>query len=177
MSDKVVPITNEVSNDIIDVDLSITKKKKFRFDKDNNRILELNVSDMNIIRRTSEAYPKLQELQSKAANIMDGIELPEDATENEEVVSESINTMAERLSEIDNEMRDLIDYIFNAEVSKVAAPEGSMYDPFEGQYRFEHIIALLINQYESNLSTEFKKMEKQFNKHTAKYTKSRSRGK
>lgn len=162
-----IPMDRQNVNDVIDLDLSVTKKKKFRFDKDDSRILELNVSDMGIISRISEAYPKLQAQQEKASKIMEGISVDEDSTE----ISDGIKTMSERLKDIDKEMRELIDYMFNANVSEVVAPDGSMYDPFEGRFRFEHIITLLMKQYEDNLQTEFSKMEKQLNKHTAKYTK------
>lgn len=161
----------DVDNDIIDLDLSVTKKKKFRFDKDNSRILELNVSDMGILERVSVAYPKLKALQEKAGKLMDGISstLPEST---DDAVNE-VSTIAERLKKVDAEMRELIDYMFAANVSEVAAPDGSMYDPFEGSFRFEYIITLLIGQYEANLKKEYAKVEKQFNKHTSNYTKGR----
>ena len=75
---KVNPTPNTVNNNIIDLDLSVTQKKKFRFDKDDNRILELNVSDMNIIGRISETYPKLNELNEKASKLMEGININEE---------------------------------------------------------------------------------------------------
>lgn len=167
MNAKVNP-TSQAVNEVIDLDLSVTKKKKFRFDKDDKRILELNVSDMNILGRISETYPKLNELSTKAGKLMEGIELDE---EDIEASMESTSTVAERLKVIDTEMRELIDYMFNAEVSAVASPDGSMYDPFQGSFRYEHIVTVLIGQYENNLQSEFNKMEKQMKKHTAKYKK------
>ena len=168
MNVKPNPTSKAVNNDIIELDLSVTKKKKFRFDKDDSRILELNVSDMNILGRISETYPKLNELSDKASKLMEGIDIDEEDIESSMA---SAGTMAERLKAIDTEMRELIDYMFNADVSAVAAPDGSMYDPFQGSFRYEHIINLLIGQYENNLQSEFGKMEKQLKKHTAKYTK------
>ena len=156
------PILNH--NEIIDLDLSITKKKKFRFDKDDNRIVEINTSDMNLMQRVSEAYPKLQELQNKASKLTDGLDLETDGA------IDGIATMAERLSAVDAEMRNMLDFMFDAPVSKAAAPSGSMYDPFNGSFRYEHIIALVMKQYEDNLQSEFSKMEKQLKKHTDKYT-------
>lgn len=166
-------VNNEVNEDIIDLDLSVTKKKRFRFDRDNNRIIELNTSDMNILTRMSEAYPKLKAQQEKASKLMEGIEIPEDEDEGEvsETILDDVATISERLKNIDKEMRDLIDFMFNAPVSAVAAPDGSMYDPYEGSFRFEYIITLLVKQYENNLQAEFDKMSKQMQKHTAKYTK------
>lgn len=174
MSKKKISQTDVVANeteDIIDLDLSVTKKKRFRFDKDNNRILELNTSDMNILARMSEAYPKLKEQQEKAAKLMEGIEIKDDETVTDSEVAEDMITVGERLRAIDKDMRDLIDFMFNANVSEVAAPDGSMYDPYEGSFRFEYIITLLIKQYENNLHSEFTKMSRQMEKHTAKYTK------
>ena len=158
------PTFNIANNDVIDLDLSITQKKKFRFDKDDNRIVEINTSDMTLMQRASVAYPKLQELQTKASKLTDGVNLDEDSA------LAGITTMAERLSTVDTEMRELIDYMFDAPVSAAAAPEGSMYDPFNGSFRHEHIIAVVMQQYENNLQSEFKKMEKQLKKHTDKYT-------
>jgi hypothetical protein len=165
------PVTVPVEDDFIDIDLSVTRKKKFRFDKDNSRIVELNTSDMNILARMSEAYPKLKEQQEKAAKLMEGIELTDDEDALEAEVTTGMMTVAQRLKVVDKDMRDLIDFMFNAPVSAVAAPDGSMYDPYEGSFRFEYIITLLIKQYENNLEKEFSKMAKQMEKHTAKYTK------
>lgn len=176
MSKKKISQTDvaNVNEDIIDLDLSVTRKKRFRFDGDNNRILELNTSDMNILARMSEAYPKLKEQQEKAGKLMEGIEVRENDEEvTDAEVTKDMLTVSERLHVIDKEMRDLIDFMFNASVSAVATPDGSMYDPFEGSFRFEYIITLLIKQYENNLQSEFSKMTKQMEKHTAKYTKGR----
>lgn len=158
------PTFNAVNNEIIDLDLSITQKKKFRFGKDDNRIVEVNTSDMNLMQRVSVAYPKLQDLQTKASKLTEGINIEDGEALND------LTTMAERLEAIDTEMRSLIDYMFDAPISAAAAPDGSMYDPFSGSFRFEHIIAIMMKQYEDNLQSEFNKMEKQLKKHTDKYT-------
>ena len=162
------PTLKTVTNDVIDLDLSVTKKKKFRFDKDDNRIVEINTSDMNLMQRVSEAYPKLQELQTKASKLTEGLNVENE--ESEFAAIEDIATMAERLSAVDAEMRELLDYMFDAPVSAAAAPSGSMYDPFNGSFRYEHIITVVMKQYEDNLQSEFSKMEKQLKKHTDKYT-------
>lgn len=166
MAEELFP-TPTVNADVIDLDLSAIRKKKFRIDGDDNRILELNVSDMNLLSRVSEAYPKLNALQEKASKLMEGIETKDDDTI--AGILKDVGTIAERLAEVDAEMRKLVDYIFDANVSELTAPDGSMYDPFGGRFRFEHIISILMDQYESNLQSEFKKMEKQLKKHTNKY--------
>ena len=82
-----------------------------------------------------------------------------------------MQTVADRLKTVDAEMRDLIDFMFDSDVSSKAAPDGSMYDPFNGSPRYEYIITVLMKQYETNLQAEYKKIESQLSKHTAKYTK------
>lgn len=147
-----------VNNNVIDIDLSITRKKRFRIDGDDNRIIELNTSDMTILNRLDEADKQLRELADKATFGMS--ENGED--DNADVVKELLAT--------DKQMRDIIDYLFDAPVSDVCAPDGSMYDPFNGKYRFEHIMETLFTLYEKNITEEIKKMRKNVQKHTGKYT-------
>lgn len=148
-----------VNNNIVDIDLSITRKKRFRIDGDDNRIIELNTSDMTILNRLDEADKQLRELADKATFGMS--ETGED--DNADAVKELLAT--------DKQMRAIIDYLFDAPVSDVCAPDGSMYDPFNGKYRFEHIMEILFALYEKNISEEIKKMRKNVQKHTDKYTK------
>lgn len=147
-----------VNNNIIDLDLSVTRKKRFRIDGDDNRIIELNTSDMTILNRLDEAERRLTEL-AKYANF----EVSDDEQENADRVTELLAT--------DKQMREIIDYLFDSEVADICAPDGSMYDPFNGKYRFEHIMEILFTQYEKNISEEIKKMRKNVQKHTDKYTK------
>lgn len=163
-----IPTPSTVNDNVIDLDLSVIVRKKFRFNKDDSRILELNTSDMNILARISETYPKLNALQQKAAKLMDGLDNGE--RENPEDIMNDVSVMAERLKAVDTEMRGLLDYMFDSNVSEITAPDGSMYDPFNGSFRFEYIITLLMKQFEDNLQSEFKKMERQLKKHTDKYT-------
>lgn len=162
------PTFNTVNNEVIDLDLSVTRKKKFRFDKDDTRVVEVNTSDMNLMQRVNDAYPKLQTLQEKAMKLTEGLSANDDSSETNAIADIAI--LAERLHEVDTEMRYLIDFMFDAPVSNAAAPDGSMYDPFGGSFRYEHIIAIMMNQYEKNLQSEFNQMEKQLKKHTDKYT-------
>lgn len=148
-----------VNNNIVDIDLSITRKKRFRIDGDDNRIIELNTSDMTILNRLDEADKQLRELADKATFGLS--ETGDD--DNADAVKELLAT--------DKQMRAIIDYLFDAPVSDVCAPDGSMYDPFNGKYRFEHIMEILFALYEKNISEEIKKMRKNVQKHTDKYTK------
>lgn len=154
------------NRNITDIDLSVTQKKRFRIDGDDDRILELNTSDMNILVRLRDTYPKFQELVNK----LDTFDTVSTETEGESDVDELI-ALGNSVEEIDTEMRKLVDYIFDADVSAKCATDGSMYDVFNGEFRFEHIINVLVGLYEENITQEYKKMSKRIQKHTDKYIK------
>ena len=161
----------ENSQEIQDLNLSPIKRTKFRIDGDNTRILELNTTDMGVITRLDEFYPKLQELEHKYADVK--VIFDEDGN----ITDESTKEVGEALKDIDKEMRDCIDYIFDSNVSEVCAPSGTMLDPINGAYRFEYILDALSSLYASEIEANIKKRKETMGKHTAKYTKSRSRKK
>ena len=149
------------------IDLSETRKKRFNVNRGANShgVLELNTSDMNIITRLEQLYPKLQKLSQDAAlKQLDKQDAEDD---------KALTKISQALTKIDVQMRQIIDEIFDAPVSEVCAPSGSMVDPFNGEFRFEHIISKISALYESNVNAEFKKMAEKIKKRTAKYTKGR----
>lgn len=156
-----------MANQIIDVDLSAIRKKRFRIDGDNNRIIELNTSDLKILSRLKEAYPKLIELGNKAAS---GLPQEDDA-DLTDLTGENVAKVVNVVDEIDKEMRHLIDYIFDSEIADICAPSGSMYDPISGMFRYEHIIATLSNLYETDINSEINQIASKVKKHTSKYSK------
>lgn len=156
--------TDELKDEITDIDLSVTKKKEFRIDGDNNRILKLNTSDLGTVVRLQKLYPQLVELGTKAVEKLD--------LDNDELtVDEMIAQASDAVKEIDEEMRRLMDELFDANVSETCAPSGTMFDPINGKFRFEHIIDVLSGLYESNMQSEIKKTASRIAKHTDKYTK------
>lgn len=148
---------------IIDIDLSATAKRKFRINGDNRRLVELNPSDLSIITRIDTAEKKLDACIKALQQLADE---PSDD-------DDSLKTLGEKFSKIDDDMRELVDYIFQSNVSEVCVPkgQGSMYDPFNGKYRYEHIIEALLNFYQGNIQNEYKKMRTTVAKKTSKYTK------
>ena len=143
----------------IDAELSLeqTRKKVIRVEGDDNRLLRLNTSDLNILVRLKEVYPKMAELTKKAAEKkLDG-----DA---------GMDEVADYIHDLDLEMRGFIDFIFDSDVSDVCVPDGTMFDMFNGQFRFEIIIEQLAKLYETNVSLEYRKMKSRVNKKAGKYT-------
>lgn len=156
-------LVDEKSTDIIDIDLSPIKKKRFRINGDNDKILELNTSDTTIIKRIPEAQKKLDKLADEAKSFT-----KEELNDNS---AEGLEKLSDKLDKIDSKMREVIDDLFKAPVSEVCADDGSMYDLFEGQLRFEYIIDKIIGLYEDNISNEYSKLRSRIQKHTSKYIK------
>lgn len=154
--------------EITDVNLGFVEKKKFRIAGDNKRILELNVSDLNIFARLNEGYPKLNELFEDAKNRINS--LPTDGDDNIEHLGE----VADTLTSIDKKMRDIIDYIFDTNASEICAPSGNMYDPVGGQLRYMKIIDTLSNLYTNGLNAEFNKLKNRVEKRASKYSNRKS---
>lgn len=155
------------AQNVVDIDLSVIRKKRFRVDGDDSRILELNTSDLNILSRLKEAYPKLVELADNAFKTLP--EVDSTIEDYDFMTDKATQETIDALQNADVEMRKLMDYIFDSNVSEVCAPDGSMYDPINGGFRFEHIINVLAPLYETNVNTELAKMATRVKKHTDKY--------
>ena len=153
---------------VVDINIASIKKQKFRINGDNNKILELNTSDLGIVTRLSELYPKLQELADKAAQI--GLEDESTDDETEEDVKAQLDKLAVQFKEIDAGMREYLDELFQANVSEMCAPFGNMYDIVNGQFRYDNIIDTLADLYNQNISKEAKALRDRLAKKTEKYT-------
>ena len=155
-------LENKVNDDIIDIVIPEVRKQRFRIDGDNARILELDVSDMSIITRLDNTYRKLTALMEEVANNLD--------VSDDDTGIEIIEKTSDSLQTIDTKMRNLIDELFGTNVSEVCVPSGSMYDLYNGKYRFEHILEVLFGLYEDNITKEYEKLKSRVSKHTDKYT-------
>ena len=162
-----------IQSNVIDISLAPIRKKRFRIDGDDDRILELNTSDLNILSRLKETYPKLVETANKAFTNLPDIDVaPEDY---DFQTDEATNSLVEALKQADAEMRQWIDFIFQSNVSELCAPSGSMYDPINGQFRFEFIIDTLATLYENDISSEMQQISTRVQKHTAKYRRTKKK--
>ena len=136
------------------IDLSAISKKRFTINDKEDRILELNTSDMNIVVRYEEGYPKLLNTIEKITNSKGNLTTKE---------------WANYLAQMDKDMRDAMDYIFDSNVSEMCAPFGNMFDPINGKFRFEYIIESLSVLYDDALRTETDKITARIKSHTEKY--------
>jgi hypothetical protein len=171
---KVVEIDNVEAETptAISLDLSETARTNIWINGDCTKVIRLNLTDMNIMTRAKDAQAKLEELQAEA-NKMASVDIPKsiDTEEDEEKIDKAI----EVFRVIDEKMRDLVDGIFDYPVCDVCCDGGSMYDPINGQYRYEYIIDKLMALYGDSWEKESKKHKAQMRKHTAKYTTKRKK--
>lgn len=155
----------------IDIDLSDIQKQPFRINGNNDQILELNISDMGIVNRVAETLPKLKSLAEEAADLKASeIEMETDS----ELPSESDEFLLEigkKINELDDRLRDYIDYIFDSNVSEVCAPSGTMFDLFKGKFRYEYLLDKLTKLYTDNIQSEYDKVRQRMAMHTDKYVK------
>ena len=159
----------ELNKNAIDIDLTPIKRTPIRINSSNDRIVYLNTTDIGIVSRLSELYPKLEELQQQ----FNSLEVKFD--ENNDITEDSFSEVGKAVKEIDEKMREYVDEIFDSNVSEVCAPDGNMFDPINGYYRFEYIIDALSNVYSEELEANIKKRRENIGRHTSKYTKSRKK--
>lgn len=154
-------IPNINSDHVLDIDLPISRTK-CQFGNDDNRVVYVDLSDFNLISRLNEAYPKLKALAERVAEL--GQIEPAEG-------NDIVKAMGDKFTEIDAEMRELVNYIFDANVSDAAMPSGNMYNLYNGDYAFEIIIRAMLAKCTEGYQTEFEKLKKKIGRHTDKYTK------
>lgn len=153
---------NNTQEQVINLDLSATAGKKVIIDNDESRTFRINPSDFSIYDRLrtgmSRLYDVLTTMKDKVGTIAESEDVTESEDENEngDVFD---NTIGEAMRDADAEMRSILDFIFNAPVSNACAPDGYMFDLFDGQLRFEYIINALTKLYENNINAEFYKVK------------------
>lgn len=145
----------------MDLDLSATRKKRIRIDGDDNRIIEINTSDMNIIQRLDTLSDRMNKLSDKFIDLKFG-----NTPEGEEP---SMTDTKEAIRMIDRELRDIIDELFQSKVADICAPDGTMWDMFNGSFRYEIVLEKLLSLYADNIQAETKKTMDRLHKYTNKY--------
>ena len=150
----------ETTNKTFDFDLSLSQKKRIRIDGDDNRIIELNTSDMGIIERINQLADKMNELSTKYIDAKFDENLDE-KQETEEIIV--------RIKELDSKMREIVDDLFQSKVSDVCVPDGTMFDMFNGMFMYEILIERLLTLYADNIEKETKQTLNRMRKHTDKY--------
>lgn len=160
-----------MDKDILNLDLSATKGTIIQVNGDPNARITLNLADFGIYNRLKDGLEQLYdlfiELKEKMGDVAES-DTPENPDEgSDEDAIKFINVM----QDMDKRMRNIVDYIFSSPVSEVCAPDGYMFDIFEGQLRFEYIINAITKLYESNINKEFYNLKSRINNKLPQYAK------
>lgn len=151
---------NTMNQKVVDFDLSLSEKKRIRIDGDDNRVIELNTSDMGIIERIDNLADKMSELSTEYIDTKFDDNLDE-KEETKEIIS--------RIKGIDTKMREIIDNLFQSKISDICVPNGTMFDMFNGQFMYEILIDRLLTLYADTIQDETQKVITRMRKHTDKY--------
>lgn len=158
-----------MENNVINLNLSATKGTTVQVNGDPNASFVLNLSDFGIYARLTDGLEQLYELFVELKTKMGEVAENEEPVESEEVSGDDASKFIDIMKEMDGKMRNIVDYIFSAPVSDVCAPNGYMFDLFEGQLRFEYIINELTKLYEQNINKEFYKVKSRINEKLPNY--------
>ena len=145
------------------IELNISTKKEYTINGDTSLIIKLNPNDMGIITRLDEVVPAINEMEKKYQNLFS-------TPDGEEPDENSLSIFAKGFKEIDAEIREAINFLFDYDVCSVCAGDGSMFDPQDGEYRYSVIITTLLNLYEDTITAETNKVLDKMKKKVEKYT-------
>lgn len=153
-------------DDIIDIKISGIARKRIRVNGDDNKIIEINPNDTKILERFTIGYEEYQKWIEEYTKAIKSEEEVEDVES-----LEHWKQIAKVLKTIDDKLRELLDYIFNANISAVCGDVG-MCDPMEnGKRRFDTIVDELFEFYNDNITRNIKKIQETSKKYTDKYKK------
>ena len=141
------------------ISLGSLNKKRFTIDGDENRILELNTSDLSVISRVDEFDKAVTE------------EFEKFVEEQDKFTGEDFDfkRLGELLTEIDKFIREKLDWLYDAKISETLAPFGTMLDPINGDFRFQIINDILVGLYDKQFTKELKVRNDKIRQHTKKY--------
>lgn len=126
-------------------------KKAYTIDGDDSKVIYLDPSDMSILTRIQTFSEKSEPVFKKF----------------ETVTEEEFSTA---LTDIDAELRHMINELFDYDVCSVCLANGTLFDMMSGKFKFEIIIEGLSKVYTDTISAEMKLVSARMSAHTKKYT-------
>lgn len=145
---------------VTDIQLNISKKEQFRINGDDSKIIELDISDLGVLNRLRESYPRLQDLGMK------GFEAESD----EDLDNKTLGEFMDALNNVNTEMCSILNYIFDSNIAETCSFGKPLYNMVAGKFIFEIIMEALFDLYSDNIKAEFGEMSARMKSHTSKYT-------
>lgn len=146
-------------NDMININIEgLDDRTKVCINNDPNKVIELNLGDMNVLTRYKNSEVKIQNIANSFS------------TMNNNVADEDvINNTAKLVSDLDTQLREIVNYIFDYDVCTVLAGNGSMVDICNGELRFVKILNALLVLYGKNLTDTTSKVAPDVEQAVSKY--------
>lgn len=142
------------------LNISLVPKTRITIDGDESRYIELNLSDMGLIGRINNLADRMSALSVEFADA----KFDENMEEREQT-----EFVVQKIANIDKQMREIVDELFQAKVSDICVPDGTMFDMVNGEFVYEVLIEKLLQLYADNIGKETQKTMERIRKHTNKY--------
>ena len=140
------------------ISFGLKARKVFSVDGDESRSFALDLTATGILGRWHEMEDWFQGADEKARDILNKAE-----DEN------GIHDMSKGFYELDKEIKEKLNYLFDADVCTPVVGNGAIIRAVDGQPLFTVIISNLLPLYEKEIESENKKAQARIAKHTAKY--------
>ena len=169
-----------VENNIQTLDIDIDTRKKFAVNGDLTRVIAIDTSDIGVIERLRDAMHKMNSLQQKFDKISKSATGLEERAKSVEYIeddvpgfTQDVDTFSNDLAELESAMRELIDGIFDSpNLCDIILGKSSIFSPVNGRMKYEQIIDTLVKLYETNISAEVNKLNRdKIKTKTSKYIK------
>lgn len=126
--------------------------KTFCLNEDENNVIRINTSDFGIFERLEEVKKDLENLQKEAKQI--------ESSENED------GLQCAHFGEIDNKIREKINYVFGSDVATPAFGTARCFSFCNGAPMFENFLNAVIPIIEKDMAIEIDKMQANIGKYT-----------
>lgn len=173
-----------LDDNIQSLSIGVDTRKKFAVEGDLTRIIRIDTQDLNVINRLRNAIDKMESVETKFNELAaksNEIDQKRNADGEFDVSIDELTAdtteFSDKFMALEIEMRNLVDGIFNSPgTCDVILEDSSIFSPVNGKLKYEQIIDTLIGLYETNLTAEVAKINREKIKaKTAKYTNKRKR--
>lgn len=144
------------------ITFDVKTREQFFVDGDENRVIELDINDVNIVNRLSDAIPKMKELDKRWNALMEKSEQLNESGEelSEDTLSDTV-AFADEFKAIEKEIRAFLDEAFDSPgMADTILGSSSAFSPVNGKFKYEQIIDVLSTLYEDKLTAEIKKFNR-----------------
>ena len=133
-----------------------TGLKSYTINGDESKVIYINTSDLGIPKRAKQAEKELKKIADECANIEDSL---------------SIDESIELLDKFDGQVKKIIDYIFNADVSEIVFGRTNSLSMVDGKPVFQNFLDAVIPEIVKDTDKEYKKSQKNITKYTSQVKK------